>query len=129
MRNPELDELASKGYRFQISSNGYQVWHKDQYLGGASSLHLHLRGWRAKQADLLMHIGTVISLCNANEAKLKPNLDQDYMVWLGIVNVLAYMGWKCVCGYVFKDTEGKLHELNPSNFGYDIGKVVNEKPD
>lgn len=119
----ELDRFRDKGYRFEISSLSYRVWYKDQYLGGASTLPKHTRHWRHKQADLLMHIGTVLSLCSANEAKLKQAADTDYKVWLDMVNVLADMGWQCVCGYVFKDTAGTLHELNPSDYGYITGKV------
>lgn len=30
--------LTAKGYRFEITSQGYQVWFNDDYLGGAGAL-------------------------------------------------------------------------------------------
>ena len=36
-RNQQImDKLQKVGYRWNTSADGYQVWYKDTYLGGAS---------------------------------------------------------------------------------------------
>jgi hypothetical protein len=50
----QLNELKTKGFRFEISANGYQAWFGDKYLGGASVMlprtkPLH---WRQRSANI-----------------------------------------------------------------------------
>lgn len=50
-----LKELKAKGYRFEIDSNGYMVWFKDEFIGGAGN-QPRKKHWRHRDADSKMFL-------------------------------------------------------------------------
>jgi len=58
-----LNDLKAKGFRFVIDANGYQVWHNDTYVHGASvhlprSKSLH---WKHARANIEHFTSSAIS--------------------------------------------------------------------
>ncbi len=48
------EDLRAGGYRIEVTSQGYQVWHGTKYLGGAGTLHKpHGRYAEANRRDNL----------------------------------------------------------------------------
>ena len=50
----ELKRLKALGYKFEISSDGYRVWFKDEYIRGAGVRlpRQNFRHWQHARADL-----------------------------------------------------------------------------
>jgi len=58
------------GYRWKITPNGYQVWHGEEYLGGAGTIP-RSRHYSHCRADVVMYTSIVYSMIQKHRQLLK----------------------------------------------------------
>ena len=72
-----INELEEKGYIFKVSSDGYQVWFKSEYLGGAGVIEPRKsktrRTMERKQADYKNYTESALRCAERHEAQAAKN--------------------------------------------------------
>lgn len=64
-----MTDLKTKGYKFDITADGYSVWFGDKFLGGASvmlprSKPLH---WRHRSANMKDNLNTCLVIIDRSK--------------------------------------------------------------
>jgi len=66
------DLYRKLGYRWNVSANGFQVWHGEEYIHGAGTATPHRkRHYKHCQADVRMYTSHVYSLIERHRDNLK----------------------------------------------------------